>query len=69
VIADFARLFHEFEKLGHEIINTDVMPQQNMFGSVNHDGALGLRRVRAALPKFSVRDFCRETPTGMPRPV
>jgi hypothetical protein len=49
-IADFTRLFNEYEKLGHEIINTDVLPQQ-MFGSVNHDGAIGLRRVRAALSK------------------
>jgi uncharacterized protein YdcH (DUF465 family) len=40
--ADFTRLFNEYEKLGHEIINMDVMPQQNMFGSVSHDGALGL---------------------------
>jgi hypothetical protein len=52
VIADFVRLFGEFEKLGHEIANSEVMPQQNMFGSVSHDGAIGLRRVRAALPKF-----------------
>ena len=56
-IADFTRLFNEFEKLGHEIINMDVMPGQNMFGSVNHDGALGLRRVRAALPKLFDRVF------------
>jgi hypothetical protein len=57
VIADFSRLFSEYEKLGHEIINMDVMPQQNMFGSVNHDGALGLRRMRAALPKFFDRVY------------
>jgi plasmid replication initiation protein len=52
VISDFARLFGEYEKLGHAIANSEVMPQQNMFGSVSHDGAIGLRRVRAALPKF-----------------
>jgi hypothetical protein len=51
-IADFARLFAEYEKLGNQIANSEVMPQQNMFGSVSHDGAIGLRRVRAALPKF-----------------
>jgi len=57
VIADFTRLFFEYEKFGNEIMNMDVMPQQNMFCSVNHDGALGLRRVRAALPKFFDRVF------------
>lgn len=48
VIADFTRLFNEYEKLGHEIMNMDTMPH-NMFGTANHDGSL--RRVRAALPK------------------
>jgi len=50
VISDFTRLFNEYEKLGHEIINMDVMPH-NMFSSANHEGAIGLRRVRAALSK------------------
>jgi hypothetical protein len=56
-IADFTRLFNEFEKLGHEIVNSGVLPQQNMFGSANHDGAIGLRRMRAALPKFFDRVY------------
>jgi hypothetical protein len=49
VIAEFTSLFNLYEKLGHEIINADVMPQQNMFGTANQDGSL--RRMRAALPK------------------
>jgi hypothetical protein len=57
VIADFTRLFIEYEKLGNEIINSDVMPQQNMFGSVSHDSSLGLRRVRACLPKLFDRVY------------
>jgi hypothetical protein len=55
-IAEFARLFNEFEKLGNEIANAGAVPR-NMFGVSDHDGAIGLRRVRAALPKFLDKVF------------
>jgi molecular chaperone GrpE (heat shock protein) len=55
-IADFARLFNEFEKLGHEIANAGAVPR-NLHGMADHEGAIGLRRVRAALPKFLDKVF------------
>jgi hypothetical protein len=54
VVADVARLYGEYEKLGREIINmpdaTVVLP--NMHGISNFEGVLGARRVRASLPAF-----------------
>jgi chromosome segregation ATPase len=51
VIADFTRLLNEYEKLGHAIANADALPR-NLHGMSDHEGCIGLRRVRAALPKF-----------------
>jgi hypothetical protein len=40
------------EELGREIVNMpDALPS-NMHGISNHEGAVGLRRVRASLPAF-----------------
>jgi hypothetical protein len=53
-IANFARLYDKYEKLGREIVNTpDALPQ-NMHGMVNYEGA---RRVAAALPPFVQKLF------------
>jgi hypothetical protein len=56
-IADIVRLFGEFEKLGNQIANMDVAVPRNMLGMANHEGAIGLRRVRAAFPKLMDRVF------------
>lgn len=51
-ISEFARLYSEFEKLGHDIVNMpDALPK-NLHGMSNVEGALGARRVRASLPAF-----------------
>ena len=55
VIANLTQLLIEFEGLGREISNADT--RTNMFGMSNHEGAIGLRRVRAALPKIFDRIF------------
>lgn len=53
-IAQLAALCSRYEKLGREIINMPdamaVLP--NMHGISNFDGAMGARRLRAALPAF-----------------
>ncbi len=51
VIAEFARLYREYEKLGARIEAMDTMPR-TMHGASDHEGAMGLRRVRASLPAF-----------------
>ncbi len=52
VNAESARLYRVYEELGREIVNMpDVLPR-NMHGMNNHEGAVGARRVRAALPAF-----------------
>jgi hypothetical protein len=51
VIADYARLYAEYEKLGAEIVNMDMLPR-SLHGMNDHEGAVGLRRVRASLPPF-----------------
>jgi uncharacterized membrane protein YdfJ with MMPL/SSD domain len=57
-IADFARLYHEYEALGREIIDMpDALPP-SVHGIRNYEGAVGLRRVAAALPP-SCKDFSR----------
>jgi hypothetical protein len=57
VVAEFTRLFTEYEKLGREIANMpDILPA-NIFGMTNHDDALGWRRVRACLPKLLDRVY------------
>jgi hypothetical protein len=55
-IAELTRLLNEFEKLGHAIANMDAIPR-NLYGMADHEGAIGLRRVRAALPKFFDRVY------------
>jgi hypothetical protein len=49
VSADFARLYAQYEALGAQILSMDVLPR-TMVGMSNHEGAVGLRRVRASLP-------------------
>jgi hypothetical protein len=56
VIAKLASLLSEFDDIGAEIAAKEPL-QQNMFGSLTNDGAIGLRRVRAALPKLFDRIF------------
>ena len=51
-VAEFARLYSRYEKLGREIVNMPDILGRNFFGMVNHEGAVGARRVRAALPAF-----------------
>jgi hypothetical protein len=55
VIADLTKLIVKFEGLGQEISNTDS--RTNAFGMSNHESAIGLRRVRAALPKIFDRIY------------
>jgi hypothetical protein len=55
-IADFARLYVEYEKLGREVVAMDALPR-SLHGMANHEGAVGLRRVRASLPSFFWRLF------------
>jgi hypothetical protein len=57
VIAEFVRLHSAYEKLGNEIVNMDVLPQHAHGITNHHDGALGARRVRAALPKLFDRVY------------
>jgi Tfp pilus assembly protein FimV len=57
VIDEFSRLHSEYEKLGTEIVNMDVLPQHAHGITNHHDGALGARRVRAALPKLFDRVY------------
>jgi len=57
VVADLTQLLVEFEKLGHEIANSPGIMPSNMFGMVSNDDAIGLRRVRASLPKIFDRVF------------
>jgi chromosome segregation ATPase len=57
VIAEFVRLHSAYEKLGNEIVNMDVLPQHAHGITNRHDGALGARRVRAALPKLFDRVY------------
>ncbi|HEY5131045.1 MAG TPA: hypothetical protein VIJ35_27770 [Bradyrhizobium sp.] len=57
VIADFARLYGEYSKLGAEIVNMpDVLPL-NLHGMSNAEGAAGARRIRAAVPKLLEQVF------------
>jgi hypothetical protein len=69
VVADLTQLLSEFEKLGNQIANMEVAVPHNMLGMSNHENAIGLRRVRAALPKLfdrifpnSLRDEMQKTP-------
>jgi DNA repair exonuclease SbcCD ATPase subunit len=57
VIAEFTRLFGQYEKFGREIANMPGILPANTFGMVNHDDALGWRRVRACLPKLLDRVY------------
>jgi hypothetical protein len=43
-------------EFGRRTVTADILPQ-TMFGVVNHDSAIGLRRVRAALSKCFDRIF------------
>ncbi len=56
VIAEFARLYGEYEKLGAQIVNMDTMPR-TMHGGADYEGAVGARRLRAALPRFLEQVF------------
>ena len=56
-IANLARLYDEYSRLGREIVNMpDALPQ-NSFVMVNHEGAMGARRVAAAMPPFVQKLF------------
>jgi hypothetical protein len=56
IIANLVRVYGEYEKLGREIVNMDVIPQSAHL-TTNYDSALGDRRVRAALPKLFERVY------------
>jgi hypothetical protein len=58
VIADLLTpLLDEYEKLGGEIVNMPDVVSRSIFGVASNETALGLRRVRAALPKIFDRIF------------
>jgi hypothetical protein len=50
-IAEAARLYGIYEKLGREIVSVDVMPR-TMHGTSDYESAIGAKRVRASLPPF-----------------
>jgi hypothetical protein len=56
VVADFARIYGEYNDLGAAIVNMDVLPR-TMHGTSNYEDAIGARRVRASLPKFFWKIF------------
>ena len=56
-IANLARLYADYTRLGSEIVNMPGALPQNGFGMVNHEGAMGVRRVAAALPPFVQKLF------------
>ena len=56
-IAELARLLDEYEQLGSEIVNAPDVVSRSIFGVASNETALGLRRVRAALPKIFDRIF------------
>ena len=56
-VATLASQYREYEQLGNEIVNMDVLPQHAHGITNRHDGALGARRVRAALPKLFDRVY------------
>ena len=56
-VATLASQYREYEQLGNEIVNMDVLPQHAHRITNRHDGALGARRVRAALPKLFDRVY------------
>jgi len=58
VIADLLTpLLDEYEKLGGEIVNMPDVVSRSIFGVASNESALGLRRVRAALPKIFDRIY------------
>jgi hypothetical protein len=58
VIADLLiPLLDEYEKLGGEIVNMPDVVSRSIFGVASNETALGLRRVRAALPKIFDRIY------------
>ena len=56
-ISDFARVYAQYEELGATIINMPDSMSHNVHGMSNHEGAVGARRVAAALPAFFLRFF------------
>ena len=56
-ISDFARVFAQYEELGATILNMPDAMSHNVHGMSNHEGAVGARRVAAALPAFFLRFF------------
>jgi hypothetical protein len=50
-------LLDEYEKLGGEIVNMPDVVSRSIFGVASNESALGLRRVRAALPKIFDRIY------------
>ena len=56
-ISDFARVYAQYEELGATIINMPDAMSHNVHGMSNHEGAVGARRVAAALPAFFLRFF------------
>jgi hypothetical protein len=56
-ISDFARVFAQYEDLGATIINMPDSMSHNVHGMSNHEGAVGARRVAAALPAFFLKFF------------
>lgn len=51
IFADMAAAYREYEELGREISNLDVTPR-SFAGIADHQGTMGARRVRAAMPRF-----------------
>src|ERR1035437_1075201 len=56
-ISDFARVYAQYEELGATIINMPYAMSHNVHGMSNHEGAVGARRVAAALPAFFLKFF------------
>jgi hypothetical protein len=56
-ISDFAHVFAQYEELGATIINMPDAMSHNVHGMSNHEGAVGARRVAAALPASFLKFF------------
>jgi hypothetical protein len=53
-----ADLYGERQKLVNQIVNLDTLPR-SIHGGTDHEGAMGLRRVRASLPAFFAKELFR----------
>ncbi|PAY05447.1 hypothetical protein CK489_29120 [Bradyrhizobium sp. UFLA03-84] len=65
-IAEVDRLFKEYEQLGGDVIALGALPT-NIMGMADREAAVGLRRVRAAMPRWVEKLYPGAAHDEMPR--